>query len=329
MIPIHESGTQKGRINQTILQTNNPKGTFKLGDHHPKAEFKGCYYIKWCSNPKREGNYEVWGCVNKVKRTKETAHKAHLRKKANKEVWKAKLKTDAEYREQNKQRLKEHYKQFYIDNRDKIKAKSKAYREANKDKILEKEAERRDKEREKLKVYFRERYHKLKNDIDYIIKRKQSALKRKDKKAIEDKRWAKANRKKIREYHRERMKNPNHRLKRVLSGRILQAVKIQASDKAYKSMELLGCTIKELRDHLESQFTEGMTWDNMGRGGWHIDHIIPCAFFDLSKPSHQKVCFNWQNLQPLWESENCSKQDKIPWYVLLTILMNNYKTITV
>jgi len=329
MIPIHESGTQKGRINQTILQTNNPKGTFKLGDPHPKAEFKGCYYIKWCSNPKREGNYEVWGCVNKVKKTKETAHKAHLRKKANKEVWKAKLKADAEYREQNKQRLKEHYKQFYIDNRDKIKAKSKAYREANKDKILEKEAERRDKEREKLKVYFRERYHKLKNDIDYIIKRKQSALKRKDKKAIEDKRWAKANRKKIREYHRERMKNPNHRLKRVLSGRILQAVKIQASDKAYKSMELLGCTIKELRDHLESQFTEGMTWDNMGRGGWHIDHIIPCAYFDLSKPSHQKVCFNWQNLQPLWESDNCAKGDKIPWYVLLTILMNNYKTITV
>jgi len=328
MIPIHESGTQKGRINQTILQTNNPKGTFKLGDHHPKTEFKGCFYIKWCSNPKREGNYEVWGCINKVKRTKETAHKAHLRKKANKEVWKAKLKADAEYREQNKQRLREHYKQFYIDNRDKIKAKSKAYREANKDKILEKEAERRDKEREKLKVYFRERHHKLKNDIDYIIKRKQSALKRKDKKAIEDKKWAKANRKKIREYRRERMKNPNHRLRQVLSGRILQAVKMQASDKAYKSMELLGCTIKELRDHLESQFTEGMTWDNMGKGGWHIDHIIPCAFFDLTKPSHQKVCFNWQNLQPLWEKDNCAKGDKIPWYVLLTILMNNYKTIT-
>ena len=328
MIPIHESGTQKGRINQTILQTNNPKSTFKLGDQHPKTEFKGCYYIKWCSNPKREGNYEVWGCINKVKRTKETAHKAHLRKKANSKVWKSKLKADAEYREQNKQRLKDHYKQFYIDNRDKIKAKSKAYREANKDKILEKEARRRDKDREKLKVYFRERHHKLKNDIDYVIKRKQSALKRKDKKAVEDKKWAKANRKKIREYHRERMKNPNHRLRQVLSGRILQAVKMQASDKAYKSMELLGCTIQELRDHLESQFTEGMTWDNMGRGGWHIDHIIPCAFFDLTKPSHQKVCFNWQNLQPLWEKDNCAKGDKIPWYVLLTILMNNYKTIT-
>jgi hypothetical protein len=328
MIPIHETGTQKGRINQTILQTNKPKGTFKLGDPHPKTEFKSCYYIKWCSNPKKASNYEVWGCKNKVKKTKETAHKAHMRKKANSKVWGAKLKADAEYREKNKQRLKEHYKQFYIDNRDKIKAKSKAYREANKSKVNEKEAKRRERDREKLNAYFRDRHHKLKNDIDYIIKRKQSALKRKDKKVIEDKRWAKANRKKIREYHRQRMKNPNHRLRQVLSGRILQAVKNQSSDKAYKSMELLGCTIQELREHLESQFTEGMTWEKMGRGGWHIDHIIPCAFFDLSKPSHQKVCFNWQNLQPLWESDNCAKGDKIPWYVLLTILMNNYKTIT-
>jgi hypothetical protein len=119
----------------------------------------------------------------------------------------------------------------------------------------------------------------------------------------------------------------NH-LKVNLRACIYRAVKNQYSEKAYKSMELLGCTIQELRDHLESQFTEGMTWDNMGRGGWHIDHIIPCAFFDLTKPSHQKVCFNWQNLQPLWESDNCAKGDKIPWYVLLTILKYNYKTIT-
>jgi len=129
--------------------------------------------------------------------------------------------------------------------------------------------------------------------------------------------------------YRERKKDDSKwLLRKNLADRIREAVKSQYGDKAYKSMELLGCTIQELRDHLESQFTEGMTWDNMGRGGWHIDHIIPCAFFDLTKPSHQKVCFNWQNLQPLWESDNCAKGDKIPWYVLLTILMNNYKTVT-
>jgi hypothetical protein len=129
-------------------------------------------------------------------------------------------------------------------------------------------------------------------------------------------------------YRESKKSDTEFMLRKNLAGCIREAIKKQASDKAYKSMELLGCTIEHVRDHLESQFTAGMTWDNMGRGGWHIDHIIPCAFFDLTKPSHQKVCFNYQNLQPMWESENCSKKDKIPWYVLLTILMNNYKTIT-
>lgn len=135
----------------------------------------------------------------------------------------------------------------------------------------------------------------------------------------------KAYTKKYREIKKD---DPKWLLRKNLADRIREAVKSQYGDKAHKSMELLGCTIEHVRDHLESQFTEGMTWYNMGRGGWHIDHIIPCAFFDLTKPSHQKVCFNWQNLQPLWEKDNCAKGDKIPLFVLLTILKYNYKTIT-
>ena len=106
--------------------------------------------------------------------------------------------------------------------------------------------------------------------------------------------------------------------------------------KHWEADELLGADDATVRKHIEDQFEEGMTWDNHGE--WHIDHILPCKMkhpltgddvFDLTKPSHQKLLFNYQNLQPMWESENCSKQDKIPWYVLLTILMNNYKTITI
>jgi hypothetical protein len=104
----------------------------------------------------------------------------------------------------------------------------------------------------------------------------------------------------------------------------------------WEADELLGADDKTVRKHIEDQFQDGMTWDNHGE--WHIDHILPCKMkhpltgediFDLTKPSDQKLLFNYRNLQPLWESENCSKQDKIPWYVLLTILINNYKTITV
>ena len=133
----------------------------------------------------------------------------------------------------------------------------------------------------------------------------------------------------INKYRRKKFKtDPSFKIEFLLRTRIRDCLKKQAGIKAKKSLELLGCTSKQARDHLESQFTEGMTWDNMGRGGWHIDHIIPCAFFDLTKPSHQKVCFNWQNLQPLWEKDNCVKGDKIPLFVLLTILKYNYKTIT-
>ncbi len=77
--------------------------------------------------------------------------------------------------------------------------------------------------------------------------------------------------------------------------------------KSAHTLELLGCTVEELCAHLEAQFQPGMTWDNYGFYGWHIDHIIPCAAFDLSDPEQQRACFHWSNLQPLWAIDNLSK----------------------
>ena len=162
------------------------------------------------------------------------------------------------------------------------------------------------------------------------IQRK-SARKRHDQKD-KKKEWRLNNLDKEREYRKrstnKRRNDPQFKILKSLHSRLYTAVKNQGAKKSARTLELADCTTKFLCNHLESQFTAGMTWDNMGRGGWHIDHIIPCAFFDLTKPSHQKVCFNWQNLQPLWEKDNCAKGDKIPLFVLLTILKYNYKTIT-
>jgi len=72
---------------------------------------------------------------------------------------------------------------------------------------------------------------------------------------------------------------------------------------------MLGCTINELWIHLEKQFKQGMTRQNHGK--WHIDHIIPCVSFDLTKPEEQSKCFHYTNLQPLWASENLAKGSKI------------------
>lgn len=97
--------------------------------------------------------------------------------------------------------------------------------------------------------------------------------------------------------------------------------------KGYKSahtMELIGCTPEKLKKWLEAQFDEGMTWENFGKGEgkWNIDHIIPCAKFDLTKENHQKVCFNYRNLRPLWEKENIQKRDILPedWEGLLKVI---------
>ena len=79
--------------------------------------------------------------------------------------------------------------------------------------------------------------------------------------------------------------------------------------KSASTAELTGCTWKELLDHIEKQFTDGMTWNN--RHLWHVDHILPCASFDLSKPEEQRKCFHFTNLQPLWAKENLSKGSKI------------------
>ena len=78
--------------------------------------------------------------------------------------------------------------------------------------------------------------------------------------------------------------------------------------KSCKTMELTGCSLEDLTKHLESKFTEGMTWENYGQ--WHIDHIRPCASFNLEDPEEQKKCFHWTNLQPLWAADNLKKSDK-------------------
>jgi hypothetical protein len=108
----------------------------------------------------------------------------------------------------------------------------------------------------------------------------------------------------------ERYNNdPEYRLKHILRVRIQKALKLNC--KKTSSTELLGCSISEYRLYLESQFTEGMNWDNYGRKGWHIDHIIPCDLFDLSDPKQQKQCFHYTNTQPLWWDDNLRKHTKL------------------
>ena len=77
--------------------------------------------------------------------------------------------------------------------------------------------------------------------------------------------------------------------------------------KAASTRELTGRTPTQLAAYLESQFDDGMTWEN--RDTWHVDHRIPCSAFDFSDPEQQRICFWYKNLQPMWGKLNLTKSD--------------------
>lgn len=102
------------------------------------------------------------------------------------------------------------------------------------------------------------------------------------------------------------LKRLNRKIGTNLRNRI--SIAIKNNQKSGHTLDLLGCSIKNFKGYLEKRFDKNMTWENYG-SYWVIDHIRPCASFDLSKESEQKKCFNYTNLQPLTWSENSKKSD--------------------
>ena len=116
-----------------------------------------------------------------------------------------------------------------------------------------------------------------------------------------------ANNERDRIYRNERYKTDiQFRLKLAIRNRTKQVLK--GKNKSERTLNLLGCSFDELQIYFEQQFTKGMTWENYGQ--WHIDHIRPCANFDLSDSDQQKQCFHYTNLQPLWALDNLLKSNK-------------------
>ncbi len=99
---------------------------------------------------------------------------------------------------------------------------------------------------------------------------------------------------------------------RLASGlRARLGVAIKNGQKTGSAVRDLGCTVEELKKHLESKFQPGMTWENWSRTGWHIDHVRPLASFDLTERSQFLQACHYTNLQPLWAAENFEKNRKV------------------
>lgn len=112
-----------------------------------------------------------------------------------------------------------------------------------------------------------------------------------------------------------RQTNLHAQLSGNMRSRINNALK--GNPKAGTTENLVGCSYKDFRKHLEKQFDDKMNWEN--RGKWHVEHIIPCAAFNLQRPEEQRRCFNWRNLQPMWEQQNLEKGNKYVFNPVLEI----------
>lgn len=127
----------------------------------------------------------------------------------------------------------------------------------------------------------------------------------KEKQKLSEKRYCDRNKEKLKEKWKKDGQKVHRKIKSRLSNRIKDALKAKSLRKDNNTMSYLGCSHVFLKKWFEFLFVEGMSWDNIGQ--WHIDHVIPCASYDLTNEDHIKQCFSWKNIRPCWEKENLEK----------------------
>ena len=220
-----------------------------------------------------------------------------------------------------KQKMKENSRKWYLKNREKHLQRTKEWYLKNKEKHqkLSKEWYLKNKDLKKQiskEWYLKNKKRRIKISKEWYLKNKEKhqklskewSLKNKEKHKNLIKKWYLKNKEYIREKNKERRKTDSA-YKLLLNLRRRTSLALKGKDKSANTMALLGITnIEFLWKHLESTFKPGMTRENHGK--WHIDHIRPCASFDLSNPEEQIKCFHYTNLQALWAHENISKGAK-------------------
>lgn len=184
------------------------------------------------------------------------------------------------WRKENKRYKQEMDKEYATDNQDKISAWFAQYYQQHKDLIKTRTKLRQKEHKEQLQLYNKEYW--------------------KDEKKCQSRRERQAMRRKT---------DPLFKLRERISGRLLEVLKSRGWKKTTRLSQSVGCTVQQLRIHLEKQFTKGMSWDNHSLPGWHIDHIVP---LDSAKTVEElySLC-HYTNLQPLWALDNIRKGNKL------------------
>lgn len=114
---------------------------------------------------------------------------------------------------------------------------------------------------------------------------------------------------KIRKTHREKRckKNPLYKIYDQYRTRILGAVRWKSLRKNGPTIKMLGCSKEFFLKWIEAQFKDGMSWENFGRNGWHMDHKLPLSASKTSEELYM-LC-HYKNIQPMWEVDNIKKSN--------------------
>lgn len=208
-----------------------------------------------------------------------------------------------DFYEKHKDKILEKIKKYRNDNKEHIKKLTKLNRIKNREKILKwkKEWSKSENGKKSKQKYYQNNCEKIKNQTK--LRRKNNPEKYKEFDKI------KRNKDGYNEYRSEYVKKHKKLNPHIYAWRTVlnNSFKRLGTKKEGYTIDLLGYSAIELKKHLESKFSENMTWNNWGK--WHIDHIKPVSSFDKSeKPS---VVNSLNNLQPLWANDNLKKGKKI------------------
>lgn len=244
---------------------------------------------KWCGKCKRALLYSEFdknskssdgysgrckSCVTewRLENSAKLKEKSKARYELNKE---SVLATVAEYRANNQDKIKQLRVNYYENKRDEILEKNAKYREENLD-----------------KVYSRQHEYRKEN---------------KDRRSKSNSEWRRNNRLSINERLNHKYNNDlDFRLRAICRGFVRRMYLSIGTRKQMSTKNTLGYSPIELKEHIEKQFKEGMSWKNYG--DWHIDHIKPIS---LATNIEEGIELSQlKNLQPLWAEENLIKHNK-------------------
>jgi hypothetical protein len=244
------------------------------------------------------------------------------------DFYKSNLPKHKGYRYECKECTKNNAKDYHKNNPEKVKAKDAKWRINNKEhrKAVKKAWDEKNKEYilAKRKEYY---YNNIQAEKTFA-KKYRSTEKYKEQKKTSNVKYRQKNLEKLKCYDKARKSTEEfreakkiYRLKKIESNpelkiiesmrtRVRVVIKKFKTTKVESSLKLFGCEPIFLKNWIEMQFAEGMTWENYGTH-WHVDHIIPVSAFNMLDKNHQKMCFHYENLQPLWSIENLIKSNKI------------------